>query len=319
MPINVLANDGLHPAGVEMLEKAGYNVIQNKVAQSQLATYINDNDVSVVLVRSATKVRQDVIDACPGLKLIGRGGVGMDNIDVEYARNKGLHVVNTPAASSDSVAELTMAHLYGMVRFLPDSNRNMPLDGDSKFAELKKQYAKGQELKGKTLGLIGTGRIAMATAERAVGVGMTVVAHSPSGKDKTITLNLFDGQSVDVTIKNVSMDELLKQSDFVSVHVPKQPKPLLDAAAMAKMKDGSAIINTSRGGIVDEVALLKAIDEGKIRYAALDVFENEPTPAVTLLMRSELSLSPHIGASTVEAQARIGEELAQAIIEHVTE
>jgi D-3-phosphoglycerate dehydrogenase len=319
MPINVLANDGLHPAGVEMLEKAGYNVIQNKVAQSQLATYVNDNDVSVVLVRSATKVRQDVIDACSGLKLIGRGGVGMDNIDVEYARNKGLHVVNTPAASSDSVAELTMAHLYGMVRFLPDSNRNMPLDGDSKFAELKKQYAKGQELKGKTLGLIGTGRIAMATAERAVGVGMTVIAHSPSGKDKTITLNLFDGQSVDVTIKNVSMDELLKQSDFVSVHVPKQPKPLLDAAAMAKMKDGSAIINTSRGGIVDEVALLKAIDEGKIRYAALDVFENEPTPAVTLLMRSELSLSPHIGASTVEAQARIGEELAQAIIEHVTE
>lgn len=319
MPINVLANDGLHPAGVDMLEKAGYNVIQNKVAQAQLATFINDNNVSVVLVRSATKVRQDVIDACPGLKLIGRGGVGMDNIDVDYARSKGLHVVNTPAASSDSVAELAMAHLYGMVRFLPDSNRNMPLDGDSKFADLKKQYAKGQELKGKTLGLIGTGRIAMAMAERAVGVGMKVIAHSPSGQNKTVSLSFFDGQSVDVTIENVSMDELLKSSDFVSLHVPKQPKAILDAKSIDKMKDGAAIINTSRGGIVDEEALLAAIDSGKIRYAALDVFENEPTPAIKVLMRAELSLSPHIGASTVEAQARIGEELADAIIKHVTE
>lgn len=317
MAINILANDGLHPAGVDMLEKAGYNVILNKVTQSQLIEYINDNDVSVVLVRSATKVRQDIIDACPGLKLIGRGGVGMDNIDVEYARSKGIHVVNTPAASSDSVAELAMAHMYGMVRFLHDSNRNMPLDGDSKFADLKKQYAKGQELKGKTLGLIGTGRIAMAMAERAVGVGMKVIAHSPSGQSKTITLSFFDGQSIEVNIENVPMDELLKTSDFVSLHVPKQPRAILDAKSIDKMKDGAAIINTSRGGIVDEEALLAAIDSGKIRYAALDVFENEPNPAIKVLMRAELSLSPHIGASTVEAQARIGEELAEAIIEKV--
>lgn len=317
MPINILANDGLHLAGVSKLENAGYNVILNKVAQEQLANYINENDVSAVLVRSATKVRKDVIDACPGLKLIGRGGVGMDNIDVEYARSKGLKVVNTPAASSDSVAELTMAHLYSMVRFLHDSNRNMPLEGDSKFAELKKNYAKGQELKGKTLGLIGTGRIALATAERAVGVGMRVIAHSPSGKNKSITLSVFDGQTLEITIENVPMEKLLKESDFVSVHVPKQPKPILDEKTISKMKEGSAIINTSRGGIVDENALLKALDDGKIRYAALDVFENEPTPAVTVLMRGELSLSPHIGASTVEAQARIGEELADAIITHI--
>lgn len=317
MAINILANDGLHPAGVDMLEKAGYNVILNKVTQSQLIEYINDNDVSVVLVRSATKVRQDIIDACPGLKLIGRGGVGMDNIDVDYARNKGIHVVNTPAASSDSVAELAMAHLYGMVRFLHDSNRNMPLDGDSKFAELKKHYAKGQELKGKTLGLIGTGRIAMAMAERAVGVGMKVIAHSPSGQNKSVSLSFFDGQTIEVTIENVPMGELLKTSDFVSLHVPKQPKAILDAKSIEKMKDGAAIINTSRGGIVDEEALLAAIDSGKIRYAALDVFENEPTPAIKVLMRPELSLSPHIGASTLEAQARIGEELAEAIIEKV--
>ena len=312
--MKILANDGLNPAGVIMLENAGFEVIQNKVAQEQIIPFINENGVSAILVRSATKVRKDIIDACPSLKLIGRGGVGMDNIDVAYAREKGLHVINTPAASSDSVAELAMAHLYGMVRFLPDSNRNMPLEGDSHFADLKKRYAKGQELKGKTLGLIGTGRIAMALAERAIGVGMKVIGHSRSGNDAQVTLTLFDGQSLSVTVKNVPLDTLLKEADFVSVHVPKLDKPILDKTSMGKMKDGSAIINTSRGGIVDEVALLEALDSGKIRYAALDVFENEPEPAVQVLMRPELSLSPHIGASTVEAQERIGEELAEQII-----
>jgi D-3-phosphoglycerate dehydrogenase / 2-oxoglutarate reductase len=316
--MKILANDGLNQAAINMLEKAGFEVIQNKVAQEQLINYINENKVTAILVRSATKVRKDIIDACPELKLIGRGGVGMDNIDVAYAREKGLHVINTPAASSDSVAELAMAHLYGMVRFLPDSNRNMPLEGDSHFADLKKRYAKGQELKGKTLGLIGTGRIAMALAERAIGVGMKVIGHSRSGNDTQATLTLFDGQTLTVTVKNVPIDTLLKESDFVSVHVPKLDKPILDKTAINKMKDGSAIINTSRGGIVDEVALLEALDSGKIRYAALDVFDNEPQPSIIVLMRPELSLSPHIGASTVEAQERIGEELAEQIISLLT-
>ncbi|MCC5917022.1 MAG: D-2-hydroxyacid dehydrogenase [Cryomorphaceae bacterium] len=312
--MKILANDGLNPAGVSMLEKNGFQVILNKVAQEQLINFINENQIAAILVRSATKVRKDIIDACPGLKLIGRGGVGMDNIDVAYAREKGIHVINTPAASSDSVAELAMAHLYGMVRFLPDSNRNMPLEGDKHFADLKKKYAKGQELKGKTLGLIGTGRIAMALAERAIGVGMKVIAHSPSGKNPQTTLRFFDGREMTFSIENISLDHLLAQSDFISLHVPKLAKPLIDKAAMDKMKDGSAIINTSRGGIVDEEALLAAIESGKIRYAALDVFDNEPQPAVKILMCTDISLSPHIGASTVEAQERIGEELAEQMI-----
>lgn len=312
--ITILANDGLNKAGITALEEAGFKVDVNKVAQEQLANYINENNISGLLVRSATKVRKDLIDSCASLKLIGRGGVGMDNIDVAYAKEKGIHVINTPAASSDSVAELVMAHLYGMVRFLPDSNRNMPLEGDSHFNELKKKYAKGQELKGKTLGLIGSGRIAMAVAERAVGVGMKVICSSPSGKDQSVELRLFDGQVINVSISNLSLDELLGASDFISLHVPKMPKAILDTTAISKMKDGAAIINTSRGGIVDEQALLNALNSGKIRYAALDVFENEPNPSVSLLMREELSLSPHIGASTEEAQERIGLELAEQII-----
>lgn len=312
--MTILANDGLNTAGIEALEKGGFTVDVNKVAQEQLANYINENNISGLLVRSATKVRKELIDSCPNIKLIGRGGVGMDNIDVEYAKSKGIHVINTPAASSDSVAELVMAHLYGMVRFLHDSNRNMPLEGDSRFNELKKKYAKGQELKGKTLGLIGSGRIAMAVAERAVGVGMRVICSSPSGKDQSIELKLFDGQVFNVNIANLSLAELLKESDFVSLHVPKIPKAILDTQSIAKMKDGAAIINTSRGGVIDEQSLVNALNSGKIRYAALDVFENEPTPAISLLMREELSLSPHIGASTEEAQERIGLELAEQII-----
>ena len=192
--MKVLANDGIATSGIVALEKAGYEVLLNTVAQEQLANYINENEIDVLLVRSATKVRKELIDSCPGLKIIGRGGVGMDNIDVDYARNKGIKVINTPAASSHSVAELVFAHLFGMVRFLHDSNQNMPLEGDSKFKELKKAYAKGVELKGKTLGILGFGRIGQATAKVGLGVGMRVVAYDPFIDSAHIEIDFFDGQ-----------------------------------------------------------------------------------------------------------------------------
>ena len=159
--MKILANDGVSQAGIDILTAAGFEVITTNVAQEQVANYINENSITVLLVRSATTARKELIDACLGLKVIGRGGVGMDNIDVEYAREKGLSVINTPAASSASVAELVFAHLYGGVRFLHDSNRNMPLEGESNFKGLKKAYAKGVELRGKTIGIIGFGRICL--------------------------------------------------------------------------------------------------------------------------------------------------------------
>jgi len=314
--MKILANDGINEAGKVLLEQAGFEVITNKVAQEQLINYINEHQVSGILVRSATKVRQDIIDACPSLKLIGRGGVGMDNIDVAYAREKGLHVVNTPAASSESVAELVMAHLYGMVRFLHDSNRNMPLEGDTKFNDLKKSYAAGKELSGRTLGIIGFGRIGKALAKIALGIGMEVIAHDPSNNDtEEITVSFYTGQSIVIPVKKVGFNEILKQSDFISLHVPKLAKPLIGEAEFNKMKDGAGILNASRGGILDEEALLNALDSGQLSYAGLDVFDNEPTPAMKVLMNHKISLSPHIGASTDEAQERIGAELATQIIE----
>lgn len=316
--MKVLANDGLAATGVISLEKAGFEVILKTVAQEQLVSYINEHKISALLVRSATKVRKDIIDNCPSLKIIGRGGVGMDNIDVEYAREKGIKVINTPAASSHSVAELVFAHLFGMVRFLHDSNKNMPLEGDSKFKELKKAYAKGVELKGKTLGIMGFGRIGQATAKIGLAVGMKIVAFDPYIEKVNVKLDFFDGQSVSFDIDTISKEEVLKQADFISLHVPAQEDYVIGSKEFDLIKKGAGIVNAARGGVIDEKALILALESGKISTAALDVFENEPSPEISLLMNPNISLTPHIGAATQEAQDRIGEELASQIIDILT-
>ncbi|GGK51199.1 MULTISPECIES: D-2-hydroxyacid dehydrogenase [Flavobacteriaceae] len=313
--MKVLANDGLAKSGIAALGLNGFEVDLTTVAQDQLVDYINKNEIDVILVRSATQVRKDIIDNCPSLKIIGRGGVGMDNIDVEYAREKGLHVINTPAASSHSVGELVFAHLFGMSRFLHDSNRSMPLEGDSKFKVLKKAYAKGTELKGKTLGVIGFGRIGQATAKIGLGLGMDVIAFDPFIDNVNLEIEFFDGQSLFFNINTISKEELLKQADFISLHVPAQKEYVISTKELELMKDGAFLVNAARGGVVDEVALVKALESGKIAGAALDVFENEPNPEIQLLMNPSLSLTPHIGAATGEAQDRIGTELAAQIIE----
>ncbi len=313
--MNILANDGISQSGINALTNAGFKVETTTVAQAQLAHYINTNAITVVLVRSATKVYKDVIDACPSLKIIGRGGVGMDNIDVDYAKEKGIEVINTPAASSHSVAELVFAHLYGLSRFLHNANRDMPLEGDTNFKGLKKAYAKGIELKGKTLGIIGFGRIGQATAKIALGAGMNVIAYNRSKRSVNLVLNFFDGQSVEFNIETQSKESVLKKADFISLHVPAQKDYSIGAPEIELMKDGVIIINAARGGVLDELALHNAINNGKVARAALDVFENEPKPEMQLLMNPSLSLSPHIGAATNEAQNRIGLELATQIID----
>jgi len=312
--MKILANDGISQSGIDDLTAAGFEVLTTTVAQEQLEKFINSENIVALLVRSATTVRQNLIDACPNLKIIGRGGVGMDNIDVEYAREKGLSVINTPAASSESVAELVFAHLFSGVRFLYDSNRTMPLEGESKFKNLKKAYAKGTELRGKTLGVIGFGRIGQATAKMALGLGMKVLAFDPFLEKTTLSLAFFDGQTVDFEIKTVSKDTVLKESDFITLHVPAQKEFVIGKPEFELMKDGSGLINAARGGVVNEVALVEALNSNKLAFAGLDTFENEPTPAVQLLMNPKISLTPHIGAATNQAQDRIGSELAAQII-----
>jgi D-3-phosphoglycerate dehydrogenase len=311
--IKILANDGISQSGKEALVNAGFDISTITVSQEQLISHIQSEDISVLLVRSATTVRKNLIDQCPGLKIIGRGGVGMDNIDVEYARIKGINVINTPAASSSSVAELVFAHLYSGVRFLHESNRNMPLEGDSNFKGLKKAYAKGVELRGKTLGIIGFGRIGRETAKIALGIGMNVIAFDKFLESAEIKLEFMSGKSVDFNIKISKFEDLLKNSDFISLHVPAQKKHVIDKKEFDLMKEGVGIINAARGGVLNEIELVSALDSGKVSFAGLDTFENEPKPEIKLLMHPNISLTPHIGAATNEAQDRIGLELADQI------
>jgi|TARA_B100001063_G_scaffold211824_1_gene210375 D-3-phosphoglycerate dehydrogenase len=311
--MKILANDGISESGKNKLEQYGFDVDLTKVSQEQLIDYINSNSITGLLVRSATQVRKDIIDNCQSLKIIGRGGVGMDNIDVEYAKSKDIHVINTPAASSKSVAELVFSHLFGCVRFLHESNRSMPLNGDTKFKDLKKAYAKGTELSGKTLGIIGFGRIGQEVAKIGIGIGMNVIFFDKLNKEANIKLNFFDGQNISFNLSSSTFEDLLKDSDFISVHIPASDKYLIDIKEFSQMKDGVGILNLSRGGILNEEELIKSIETGKVSFSGIDTFENEPNPSIKLLMNSSISLTPHIGAATNEAQDRIGIELADKI------
>ena len=313
--MKILANDGISESGKNKLEEYGFEVDLTKVSQEQLVSYINDNHIVVILVRSATQVRADIIDNCPSIKIIGRGGVGMDNIDVDYAKSKGINVINTPAASSKSVAELVFSHLFGCVRFLHESNRSMPLDGDSKFKELKKAYAGGSELAGKKIGIIGFGRIGQEVAKIAIGIGMNVIFYDKFIEETSLDIEFFDGQNITFNLVSHTFDEVLENSDFISVHIPASNKYIIDSKEIEKMKDGVGLLNLSRGGIVNEEELLKSINSGKVSFAGIDTFENEPVPSMKLLMNSNISLTPHIGAATTEAQDRIGVELADKINE----
>lgn len=312
--MKVLANDGLDQSGIDALTAKGFEVITNKVPQEFLIDYINENKIKTVLVRSATTVRKDLIDACPSLEIIGRGGVGMDNIDVDYARSKNIHVINTPSASSESVAELVFAHLFSGARFLQDSNRKMPLLGDSEFAKLKKSYEKGIELRGKTIGIVGMGRIGQEVARIALGLGMRVIAADSNVGRASIKVKFYNNQFINVDIETEPIEGVLKHADFITLHVPAQKEGyMIGEKEFEMMKNGVAIVNCSRGGVIDEKALVSALNSGKVAFAGLDVFINEPTPSKEILNHAKISMTPHTGASTLEAQDRIGLSLAEQI------
>lgn len=314
--IKILANDGIHADGKLLLEEAQYQVETNKIPQEELKAKLPEYDA--IIVRSATKVRKELIDACPNLKMIARAGVGMDNIDVEYARSKGIKVINTPKASSLAVAELVMAQVFNLARFLNNANRDMPKEGTTAFKQLKKRYSKGSQIRGRKLGIIGFGRIGHELARVAMGVGMRVLATDLIDKEVDIHIGTpdVDNAALAVQLKTVSFEKVIRESDFISVHVPfGGGKSLIGAEQMAGMKKGVYLINTSRGGVIDENALLEALESGQVGGAALDVFLNEPTPDERLLNHPNISATPHIGASTVEAQRYIALELADAFID----
>ena len=306
--LKILVNDGMHITGQKMLEDASCQVETSKVDQKDLTSQLPNYDV--IIVRSATKVRKELIDSCPNLKIIARGGVGLDNIDVDYAKSKGIKVMNTPSASSLAVAELAFGHMFSLARSIYKANREMPTKGATDFKTLKKSYAKGVQLRGKTLGIIGLGRIGQATARIAFSLGMKVLGVDPFHEKLEMTVN----EGYDVSVPTVDMETMLKNSDFITLHIPNTGKPVLTKQHFDLMKNGVFLINASRGGTVDEDAMMAALNSGKLAGAGVDVFENEPNPRTDILTHANVSLSPHIGASTLEAQENIGIELADQIL-----
>jgi D-3-phosphoglycerate dehydrogenase / 2-oxoglutarate reductase len=313
--MRVLANDGIAEDGKLLLEKAGFEVITEKIPQEQLASEINNYDV--IVVRSATKVTAEIFQNATRLKLAVRAGVGIDNIDTKAGAAAGIAVTNTPNSSTLSVAELVFAHMFSIARFLFESNREMPLKGHTDFKELKKKYEKGFELRGKTLGIIGFGRIGQEVAKIAFGLGMKVVAYNRTPAHAEL---LFDHLPFDPPpvhhMDTIGLEEVLKQSDFISLHVPHKSgeAPLLSTKEFAMMKKGVVLINTARGGVINEKELMEALKSGQIAFAALDVFEGEPDISNEILQTPNISFSPHIGASTKEGQARVSKEVAETII-----
>lgn len=313
--MRILANDGIDAAAKIELEAKGFQVETQNIPQAELPGRISE--YQVLLVRSATKVTKEVIDAGTGLKLIGRAGVGLDNIDTGYAKEKGIQVVNTPSASSTSVAELVFAHLFSVCRMLQVSNREMPMNGVTKFKELKKAASKGSELKGKTLGLIGFGRIGREAARMAFGLGMNVIAFDPMIEEASVEITFHPDSGIppiQKIVKTISKEDVLKNADFVSLHIPGGQGYVIAAAEIALMKDGAGLINCARGGVVNEQDLVEALKSKKIAFAGVDVFEKEPPVYEDILKLDNVSLTPHIGASTEEAQKRIGDEMADQII-----
>ncbi|MFN5596703.1 MAG: D-2-hydroxyacid dehydrogenase [Bacteroidota bacterium] len=310
--MRVLANDGIDAAGKQILEAAGFEVITNKVTQEELPNVIGEYDV--LIVRSATKVNASVINAS-SLKLIARAGVGLDNIDMKAAGEKNIPVVNTPNASSRSVAELVFAHLFSLSRFLHKANRQMPTNGIAGFKDMKKVYSDGFELMGKKLGIIGFGRIGQEVAKMAIGLGMEVLVYDYKQREFDVVVQMakaYQSHNFKVTLKGQSLDTVLSLSDCLTIHTPGSAE-VIGAAEIAQMKAGSVLINCARGGVVNEVALAEALQSGQISCAGVDVFENEPPSNDLMISQDNCSLSPHIGASTKEAQERVGIELAEKI------
>ncbi len=313
--MRVLANDGISEAGKKAFEEAEIELLENRVFPEHLSKFINENQIDVLLV-AQTPVDSDLIDECPGLKIIGKLGIEMDNIDVEYAQEKGIEVINTSKSVSRSVAEMVFAHLFALVRNLHESNRMMPLEGDTQFITLKKAYQNSLEIEGKTLGIIGANDNAKEVAKMAISLGMKVKIYSEQPASINIPLSFFDGQKVDFKIDTTTdLEEILAKSDFISLHETEVDGYLIDYPQFEMMKEGVFIINVENSNIMNEVSLLEAIDNEIVAGAALDVFENQPNPELTLLMSPALSLSPNVASITNDFQEKAGIELAEQLKE----
>ena len=311
--MKILANDGISTSGETLLIEAGHEILNHRVSQEHLVQFINENQVEVLLVKNATSIDHQVIDSCKSLKIIGKAGTEMNNVAVDYAIEKGLYVISTPNSYARAVAELVFAHFFSLARFLHDSNRMMPLEGDSKFNLLKKSYQNAAELFGKTLGVIGSGSNALEVIKMGISLGMNVIIFNENSKSEKVNLDFFDGQKLVFELKSVKFEEILEKSDFISILNTEKSGYLIDSEEFEIMKNGAYLVNIAKGA-VNEVTLVDYLENKKLAGAALDVFENEPKPDIQVLMNPSLSLSPNLASVTTDAIEKTGKELAEQII-----
>ena len=311
--MKILANDGTSTSGETLLIEAGHEILNHRVSQEHLVQFINENQVEVLLVKNATSIDHQVIDSCKSLKIIGKAGTEMNNVAVDYAIEKGLYVISTPNSYARAVAELVFAHFFSLARFLHDSNRMMPLEGDSKFNLLKKTYQNAAELFGKTLGVIGSGSNALEVIKMGISLGMNVIIFNEISKSEKVNLDFFDGQKLVFELKSVKFEEILEKSDFISILNTEKSGYLIDSEEFEIMKNGAYLVNIAKGA-VNEVTLLDYLENKKLAGAALDVFEYEPKPDIQVLMNPSLSLSPNLASVTTDAIEKTGKELAEQII-----
>ena len=311
--MKILANDGISTSGETLLIEAGHEILNHRVSQEHLVQFINENQVEILLVKNATSIDHQVIDSCKSLKIIGKAGTEMNNVPVDYAIEKGLYVISTPNSYARATAELVFAHFFSLARFLHDSNRMMPLEGDSKFNLLKKSYQNAAELFGKTLGVIGSGNNALEVIKMGISLGMNVIIFNENSKSEKVNLDFFDGQKLVFELKSVKFEEILEKSDFISILNTEKSGYLIDSEEFEIMKNGAYLVNIAKGA-VNEVTLLDYLENKKLTGAALDVFEYEPKPDIQVLMNPSLSLSPNLATVTTDAIEKTGKELAEQII-----
>ena len=311
--MKILANDGISTSGENLLKEAGLEILDNRVSQEHLINFINENNVDVLLVKNATAINNEIIDSCKSLKIIGKAGITMDNVAVDHAIEKGLFVISTPNSYSKAISEMAFAHFLTLARHLHDSNRLMPLEGDSKFNLLKKSYQNAAELFGKTLGVIGSGSNALEVIKMGISLGMNVIIFNENSKSEKVNLDFFDGQKLVFELKSVKFEEILEKSDFISILNTEKSGYLIDSEQFEIMKNGAYLVNIAKGA-VNEVTLVDYLENKKLAGAALDVFEYEPKPDIQVLMNPSLSLSPNLASVTTDAIEKTGKELAEQII-----
>ena len=311
--MKILANDGISTSGETLLIEAGHEILNHRVSQEHLVQFINENQVEILLVKNATSIDHQVIDSCKSLKIIGKAGTEMNNVPVDYAIEKGLYVISTPNSYARATAELVFAHFFSLARFLHDSNRMMPLEGDSKFNLLKKTYQNAAELFGKTLGVIGSGNNTLEVIKMGISLGMNVIIFNENSKSEKVNLDFFDGQKLVFELKSVKFEEILEKSDFISILNTEKSGYLIDSEEFEIMKNGAYLVNIAKGA-VNEVTLVDYLENKKLAGAALDVFEYEPKPDIQVLMNPSLSLSPNLASVTTDAIEKTGKELAEQII-----